>query len=188
MSALAFGQGQIIFQNTSVTLISTNSVLGGAPTGAISGAIDSYYFGLFVAPSGTTEPSAFAFTGNYGTNTTTTGRLFGGTPSIQDYPPGSTVSLLVRGWSANIGHDYADVIAYLANPTFTAWYGESQIGTNFLGLDNPPPPPLFGLIDSGGIKQIPGFTLEIYSIPEPFTLALMGLGTVALLRFRRRSP
>src|SRR5437899_11427778 len=104
----SYGQGQVNFNNVpanSLTAISTNSVPGGSASGLISGPVGSYYFGLFVAPMGTTDTNAFIFSGLYGTNRTIPGTFQGGQPTIAGYPVGSTASFLVRGWSGNIGHD-----------------------------------------------------------------------------------
>lgn len=185
----AYGQGQVVFINTASILISTNSVLGGPATGPILGPPGNYYFALFSAPSGTVDRSVFTFSGAYGTNTATAGRFNGGQPSIPGAPADTIVSLLVRGWSANIGTDYAAVQNYLANPTFDAWYGESQIAVLQLGRGDPfPNPSLFGTFQGSGLNQIPGFTLELNTVPEPSSFALAGFGAAALWLFRRRSP
>jgi len=181
----AAGQGQIRFANTGQTLISTNSPFG-AGSGPISGA-GNYYFALFVAPSGTVDRDSFTFTGFYGTNTVTTGIFRGGQSvgyvTFPTYPPGTTISFLVRGWSANIGTDYSSVTNYLSAPTFLGWYGDSEIRTMPLGGGAVPVPDLFGI----GAGQIPGFTLEVYGVPEPSSLTLAGLGLAALMFLRRRS-
>src|SRR5437899_969263 len=128
-AALTYGQGQVTFANTSSTLISTNSVRGGPPTGPISALVGRYYFALFSAPSGTVDRSSFSFIGAYATNTTVDGRLSGGRATVPGAPAGSYRSFLVWGWSANVGDNYAAVTNYLANPAFDAFYGESQIAT-----------------------------------------------------------
>jgi len=182
LSALvAVGQGQIRFFNTPQTLVSTNLPLGGVG-GPISGA-GNYYFALFIAPPGTTDPQAFTFTGFYGTNTTTAGIFTGGQVAISGYVPGTTLSFLVRGWSANIGADYSAVTNYLSAPSFLGWYGDSAIGTMPLGGGAFSVPNLFGI----AAGQIPGFTLEVYGVPEPSSLTLLGLGLAATWRLRRRS-
>jgi len=183
----AYGQGQVNFANTSSTSVLTNSTVGGLPSGTIFGPPGSYYFALFIAPSGTVDRASFAFTDAYGTNTATAGRFNGGQPGLSGYSPGTTVSLLVRGWSANVGSQYSDVVNYLANPTFDAWYGESQIAILILGGGGTPVPNLFGTFQGGGLNQIPGFTLEMHAIPEPSSAALAGLGLAAMWLLRLRS-
>jgi len=182
---LAYGQGQVIFVNTSSTLITTNAAPGAAASGPISDPAGSYYFALFVAPPGTVDTSTFTFAGAYGTNTTL-GRFNGDQPSISGYPPGSTVALLVRGWSATIGTDLIAVSKYLSNPTFTAHYGESQIANLILGSGTLPVPSLFGTFQGTGLNQIPGFNLDMYSIPEPSSCVLAIFASGALLVFRSR--
>ncbi|HEX5221694.1 MAG TPA: PEP-CTERM sorting domain-containing protein [Verrucomicrobiae bacterium] len=178
-----FGQGQIRFFNNGQTLISTNSMSGGE-SGLISGA-GNYYFALFVAPAGTADPGDFTFTGFYGTNRSTAGILRGGDGVGHvtfPYSPGTTLSFLVRGWSATIGTDYSAVTSYLSNPTFPGWYGESRIGLNVLGGGATPVPDLFGI----GVGHLYGFTLEVYGVPEPSSLAFAGLGLAAMWILRRR--
>src|SRR4051794_5397554 len=82
VATLAFGQGEVNFANSSTTRIATNSVGGGPSTGLIAaGAAGAYYFALYVAPStqNTVDASltGWTFTGAYGTNTATLGRLSG---------------------------------------------------------------------------------------------------------------
>ncbi len=184
-SIVAVGQGQIRFANTGQTLISTNSLFG-AGSGPISGA-GNFYFALFVAPSGAVDPDSFTFTGFYGTNTVTAGIFRGGQGvgyvTFPTDPPGTTLSFLVRGWSANIGSGYSSVTNYLSAPTFLGWYGDSEIRTMPLGGGAVPVPDLFGI----GAGQIPGFTLDVYGVPEPSSPTLVGLGLAALWLLRRRS-
>src|SRR6185436_3705281 len=75
-------QGTVDFGNSLSSLISTNSSPGGPPTGLISGPVGSYYFALFSAPVGATDPAQFVFVGAYATNVTIAGGLRGGFPSI----------------------------------------------------------------------------------------------------------
>ncbi len=182
-SLSAQGQGRVHFSNTSLTLASTNSTFGGPATGAISGAAGSFYFGLFSAPPGTIDPNAFTFTGAYATNTSSPGRLNGGDAEIPGSTGANSFALIVRGWSANIGHDWSEVLDYLANPVFESWYGESQIGAAQPTQPEGPYPSFFG----NAPGSIPGFTLELHPAPEPTWFALAGLGAATLWFFRRRS-
>jgi len=185
---LARGQGalwgRVRFVNTASTLITTNASLGSSVTGPIAGPAGDYYFALFSAPAGTTDTSLFTFTGAYATNIGFAGRISGGDAEVPGAVGGNVFALLVRGWSANIGHDYSDAISYLANPTFEAWYGESPIGTIQPNPPEGPYPNLFGLFP----REIPGFHLDLHGVPEPSSFAIAGLGTAALWLFRRRLP
>jgi hypothetical protein len=180
----ALGQGSVIFANTSSTLISTNAIVGGPAAGIISGGVRSYYFSLFTASLDTIDPSLFTFTGHYATNIATSGRLGSAIavaiPNAQEL---TTVAMLVRGWSANIGVTYSAVTNYLSNPSFAGWYGESAIANVTLGALDVGSPLLFGTT----VGRIPGFTLEMYTVPEPSSLVLVGLGVAALWFFCRRS-
>ncbi len=176
------GQGFVGFQNNNITLITTSSVSGGLASGPISGP-GGYYFALFSAQAGTLDPNLFSFTG-----TSTTNRafdppgIFSG-PAVA-FPALTPVSLIVRAWSANIGPNYSDVTTYLLNPTFDAWYGQSQIATVTPTSGGFPPTPIFG---TGG-GRIPGFNLEMYSaVPEPSSVVLAILGAAVLFLFRRRA-
>lgn len=180
---IVFSQGQVRFNNTSLTLISTNSIVGGPATGTTSGSVGTYYFGLFVASVGTSDPNAFAFTGAYATNTSA-GRLNGGNAEISGSTGANSFAIIVRGWSANIGHDWLAVTAYLSNPTFDAWYAESQIGVVQPTMPEGPYPSFFGTVPGA----IPGFNLQMYSVPEPSSFAFVGVSAMALWIFRRRSP
>ncbi len=177
----ASGQGSIAFLNNSLTLITTNSAPGSA-TAPIS-APGNFYFALFSAPAGTLDPSIFSFTGAYATNRALDmpGRFNGG---LVTFPNINPVSLVIRGWSANIGPTYSDATNYLANPLFDAWYGESQIATVMPQGGGFPAPSPFGFNPG----QVPGFNLNMYSaVPEPSSVVLGILGGAALFFFRRRA-
>jgi len=180
--SVAAGSTFVTFQNGTVTSITTNSVVAGPATGPISG-LNAFYFGLFAAPAGTLDPNVFSFTGAYATNRSSlAGTLMG--PPVE-FPSLNPVALLVRGWSANIGPNYADATNYLMNPMFNGWYGESQIAPNITPTGGGfPPTVIFGT--SPGL--IPGFNMNMVSaIPEPSSVALAILGAAALFFFRRRA-
>ncbi len=182
--ASAQGQGRVTINNNSSSLITTNSMLGGPPTGPISGPVGSYYFAAFYAPLGTANPSLFVFTGAYGTNVNVAGfpgRFIGPDAVIAEGNGVTRFSFLVRGWSANIGSDVSAVQSYLANPTFTAWYGESRIGSQLPIPGNEGP---FASV-FGGPDRILGFNLNMYpAVPEPSSVVLGILGGAALFFFR----
>jgi len=189
----ASGQGLLYFANTpaSGTWIATNSIPGGPTTGYTFGQVGSYFYALFVAPTTQTSVdsslSGWTFTGNYATNTSIPGRLDGNYTVdhgvvISNTFPGMTVSLVVVGWSANMGHDYSAVESYLANPTFDAWYGVSQIATTSVGGGETGPVIFFG----SGSGQMLGFSLNRYTIPEPSTFGLAMLCAAVWWKSRLR--
>ena len=126
------------------------------------------------------------------------GRLVGNplnTGATVPWATGTTSSIVLVGWSANLGTDWATVSTELNNGTYqTILNGEN----GFLGVS------ATGYIAAGGSN--PGTTvfnsaataqgLPIFSpntqlyllpaVPEPATFALAGLGGLSLLLFRRR--
>src|SRR5512133_3024489 len=80
-----FGQGLVVFQNTSTTLISVNA-------GVTSG---TFYYALLCAPPGTTDRTQFVFTGLYATNTASPGRFLGGTQCNSNWPAATTKAFFV---------------------------------------------------------------------------------------------
>lgn len=199
VTSLGLAQGTVNFSAgaTAATRLATNTVVGGPSTGLINGA-GNYYFALFVAPSTVTASSSmdptlsgFTFTGYYGTNTTSAGRMTGNPTTddvaINGYATGTSASFMVLGWSSNIGTTWAQAQTWWnnGNPTSrTGFFGDSAVATS-VGLGG-------GLSFPGNIfgaqpGQITGFNLGLYQvIPEPTTVALAGLGAAAMLIFRRR--
>lgn len=181
----AFAQGTVKFANTSTTLVTVDGA-------GIPGTPGTYYFGLFTAAVGTTDPLQFSFTGVYGTNTAAVGRFQGGPNTgiaVPGWATGVERAFIVAGWSANMGHDFQTA---WAQPGFlapaTGWYfGWSAIGRGSPGgtdaLGNPVP----ALVSFGAAPGITtGFGLPMLPVPEPTSMALAGLGAAALLIFRRR--
>jgi len=126
----AKAQGLVQFANTSSTLISDGLDL-------ISGPPGSYYFGLLIAPPGTTDPRAFTFTGLYATNTSTPGRLQGGSflgVPVPGWEPGTLKSFMVCGWRAIWGHDWNP--QFLNSPDGSG-FAFSSIATAAAGSTNP---------------------------------------------------
>ena len=164
-------QGTVGFQNSLSTLIYTNSAPGGPPTGIMSGPFGtSYYFAMLAAPYGTTNLGGFSFTGGYASNYFVDGGLSGPVVAISNTQPGQLEAVVVWGWSANIGPNFSDVQGYLANPTFSAWFGQSLIATVTLGDDLAGPQIPFGPFPG----QVPGFVLDEHlAVPEPTSRSLL---------------
>lgn len=200
-----FAQGFVLFNNTAAagTKISTNNM---ATVGLATGAANTYYFALFYSTTATTvggstaavsgsgnyvwTDSNWTFGGAYGSSSATAGRFAsnsadpnnsGGT-AITGLAGGSSAQFVVVGWTASIGTTIQALEAWYSNPATAGLIGESNVsgpitassgGVNIV-------PALFGT----GAGSIQGFTLA--AVPEPTTVALIGLGGLGLAMIRRR--
>ncbi len=184
----ALAAGSVYFINSSLTFITTN---GAGGSGLISSGPGSFYFGLFIAPNGTTGTDildpAWTFTGVYATNTSP-GLLTGGPLAlVNGWEPGTTKSYTVAGWSANLGHDWSLISSQLDDGSWieNGFFGQSAIGSATAGGRLPSgtirlPPPLFTLeIASGSLNT--GFSLN--EVPEPNASLMLALGLVIMYFF-----
>jgi len=190
----SFAQGTLTFNNSATTLISTNTTHGGPATGPASPVLGSWYYAMFTAPVAITT-----YGGNEDPNWTlretatnsaaaSGGRLVGGQPATA-LAGGSTVNFIIRGWSANLGTSWAQVLSTLQTPAGIAggsyFIGQSAIGLNAI-FNDPAAAPVNGAFGTSGGSTVPGFTLDFTQVPEPSSMALAGLGAASLLLFRRR--
>ena len=178
----AFAQGLINFLNNATTLVSIPT--GGGGTTPLPPVAGQFYFQLFIAPQGTAwDGPAFVPTVVFGTNQASSGRFSGGlNVPVAGAPAGSTRAILVRGWSASLGADYATALQNYFNGA-PGHIGSSQAAPNFIfggfdGIGTIPTSPAFG--GSQGIQS--GFILII---PEPSIFALCGAGALSLIYGRR---
>jgi hypothetical protein len=145
--------------------------------------------------SGVTDAN-WTFTGAYATNTTfaTGGRLLGGSAILPSpYAAGTTFSFVIRGWSSTIaGEDWVGVQGFMhnfeldpnASGSVGQFFGTSSVATLAVGgVPGLPDSPLFGTTPGDTIQ---GFVLDQVPIPEPSIFAIIGLGSAALMVFRRR--
>jgi len=131
------------------------------------------------------------------TNTSVAGRVTPVNPNAGaqvPWSPGTTDSIMLAGWSANLGTTWAAVQAVLNSPSLlgavagNAFFGLSNTGyITTLSTSTSPGAAVFG---TGATAQgLPIFSLltqlNLVVVPEPTTLALMALGGAALL-FRRK--
>jgi len=131
-------------------------------------------------------------------NGTTAGRLIvtgtTGTSVSVPWAIGTTQNVMLVGWSANLGSTWATALATLnsssalAAVTGIGYFGMSTTGFIAAGGADPGAV-LFGSGDSGlgtPIKSLLTQLNVVTPVPEPATIALAGLGGLALLALRRK--
>jgi len=154
----------------------------------------------------------WTFANIYATNTATAGRLSGGTPAVPGWPAAQFDTYIIVGWSANLGHDWTTIQNELNGASFSGnqWIGgnfgtpagNAFLGASFAragggglpfgepggasGTDTYPTLNLFGTASTGTGTPASPFTLFYVNVPEPTSFALLGLGSAALMIFRRR--
>jgi len=125
--------------------------------------------------------------------------------SVGSWQAGVSQSFIVVGWSASEGTTWASVAAKLSGATLTGtsgqqyWTGGSLVNGGFVGASTIQAGvagggssglPAFSLFGSaGGTQGTPITTasdLWVVNVPEPTSFALVGLGSAALMIFRRR--
>jgi len=194
-------------------LAAVNVYAGAQSSGVTAIAPGGYYYEVLTAPS--TAPAvdaslqalipggAWSDTGLLATNNTSAaGRMNGGAPVVAANWPGAPSpgqSFIIVGWSAQEGTTWAQVAAKLAGATFSGgkWTGPLLVPGGFLGatirgnaVAGAGTTPAFSLFSGAGTQGtgVTGTTdlFVIDVVPEPSTFALIGLGSAALLIFRRR--
>ncbi len=132
--------------------------------------------GSITAPGGTT--TAGATVNNWGAPT-------GGSASAG----GTEMYYMLVGWSASLGNSWLTVSNDIVNNSWSSTsylVGWSAVGYGFSGggANNVPAPSVFGVTAAEPGAFTSGFSL--FAVPEPTTMALVGLGGLSLLLFRRR--
>ena len=192
-----YGQGTVEFSNFINFKLSTQFAVGGetAPVPTTPGLLE---YGIFYA-TGTTQPATLnLWTGQFGVNSTTdTGRiaspvdgqsLLTNVPLGPETSPGETdVWMQIGAWSASYGTDWQAAKAAFYGGGSAVYWGLSEI-VNINALGNPLVSGVTIWQSAAGTnpRLIHPFVVELSPLPEPGTLALVGLGIAALVTSRRR--
>jgi hypothetical protein len=215
LMSTAYGQGYVAFLNAAATDVYTNSTqnIWGVATGNGGSAVTptvanggSFYYALLMqtySGSGGTVSTSLASiaangwltTGLFGTPGLGAGRIAGGNPvsTLSADAIGTGNQFFVLGWSGNVAPGtlagLTTVEGNLALGSTYAWtllsgtqgfLGVSAVGTG-VGQGVSSPELLYGTGGIAGFQQ-----LYLVPVPEPATFALIGLGGLSLLLFRRR--
>lgn len=175
----SYGQGQVFFANyasdvnAQVAYSSDTAVVPAGKAGMAIGGntwMADLLYGIGSDPvTSLAAGSATAFLGSADGDTANgAGYFVGNAVTIPGYSSGP-ISFIVRAWSTSGATGGADYDTSLLR-------GESAVLTM--------PSIATGTMPVGDLVGLQAFTVEI--VPEPTTLALVGLGAAALLAFRRR--
>jgi hypothetical protein len=148
-------------------------------------------------------------TGLHAQNTGIAGRMSSASTAVSSWGAGVAQSYIIVGWSGNLGTTWSAVAADLNGSTLNGgvWGGNLQTvaaalpGNAFVGAtlvgwrqaggvvgsSTIPTPVIFGTVDDAqGTTLKTSTDLFVVGVPEPTSFALIGLGSAALLIFRRR--
>lgn len=165
----AYAQGTVVFANAGVGLNAPDFLDYGG-TIKVSGA--GYWAALLAGPAANSL-SQIATTPYLSGGQA--GYFMGGTQAIPSVAGGSPAYILIEAWNANF-LNFAQARAS-GLPGSWAWSNNGAPFTVTTGnVGSPPTPP----------AALTGLTSFSFGIPEPSTLALVGLGAAVVLVFRRR--
>lgn len=214
-TVLSYAQGTISLNNSSSTFfIRTNGASAGLGTGNAGTGAKSYYYTVLDNANypGSGAPSTdflnnganlanWTWTGVMGTNNSLTkGAISGvasatannwGAPTGAAYSSGPTDYYVVLGWSANEGSDWLTISNSIVTGQWAVgaggWFGFSTVAFNEAGGGPSALPAVNVFGDSTGLSGgglSGGF--DLLPIPEPASFAIIGMGSAAMLIFRRR--
>jgi len=190
--ASSYGQGQIAWADPAIVtadqilIKALNGTTSAMPTRTTGNTATYYCFAVFAAATQDGLLTASPLT--YGTNSAgAAGGIQGANVNISGIPGGSYAYVQVRAWNyGTIGFDWNTIHARVLEGTDASiWYGESAIA--YVQAQTVPPNSphnIFTSVPVGPEVMIDGFTLQ--SVPEPSTIALVGLGLAGLVFIRRR--
>jgi len=220
ITGAAFAQGTVnwnvlspaaITAQTNATVASSFGGAGtlvGSTVGATATAANGFYYELLssaysgaqaAVPTTAAQLAGWTATGLGAVNSATSaGKLTPLNPSTQAAVPwanGTTESVILVGWSANLGTTWATVENEIANwaTVGNSINGIAFFGTSATGYINPGTanPGVQVFASAAGPQGLPIYSLntqlnELAVVPEPGTLALAAIGGASLLMFRRK--
>jgi hypothetical protein len=183
-AAVAFGQGTVFFANDSATLSSPpDRLLRFASTGLPATGTNiqvQLYYGAVGANSGSLTAVTSAAARLRGSTTSIPGVWASpsGDRTLGSLPFGAAAVLQVRAWDIADGATYE---AAVANANHSGLIGVSTTFAYQIPATSGAPPDQFFMVNFTGFNIAPSGVI----VPEPATLALVGVGAV-LLALRRR--
>jgi len=197
LTASAFAQGTVVFQNSTGTVKQWTSLTDATLVAATKG---NAMVDLITAVKGTPLPNVIGTLGTLGfavqyptlqgfltANPGWTSQAIGpvgaanglfnnGTVSLTGIANGGNADYLVIGWTGTAA-------TWDAAVSGNAWVGTSGIATTSTGDPSTTPPGVAVSLKG----TFTGMTLAPQIVPEPSMFALLGLGAAAMLIFRRRN-
>jgi hypothetical protein len=184
MMVSAYGQGKIAWANallsTSQDFITVKALDGTIANMPAKASGQLYYFALFTS---SVSAADLLNVGPIGYGTNAAAGKFGAASADAGVAGGTVVWYQIRGWSANAGATWAEASARVQANDASVWFGQSAVG-QFATVAAPSTPGNVFTTTIPGNIAIDGFTLA--SVPEPSTIALIGLGLAGLIFIRRR--
>ena len=200
-SGPATGTGQYEFELLDMTAAAWDGLTAGQQAGAqdLLNNPESVSLWSDSGISGDTGPAAVAgeVSGLGGASGTTAANW--GAPTGNDYNTGSIDYYTVVGWSINLGASWSTLGSEISSGTIPIsgspeFFGQTPVAYNEAG-GGPDSLPQVDVWDNSAQTALAGSgmpdgdvagDLVLYSMPEPASLALVGLGSLSMLLFRRR--